>query len=55
MSLRTWWSRLRGTIRRDDTLEQEMEREMAFHLDMSTQRNVNRGMSAEDATRQAKV
>ena len=53
MSLRAWWSRLRGTIRRDDTLEQEIEREMAFHLEMSRQRNVSRGMSAEDATRQA--
>src|SRR5687768_17201238 len=55
MSLRAWWSRLRGTIRRDDTLEQEMEREMAFHLDMATQRNVSRGMSAEEATRHAKA
>jgi predicted permease len=55
MSLRAWWSRLRGTIRRNGTLEQEMEREMAFHLDMSAQRNVSRGMSADEATRQAKA
>ena len=55
MSLRAWWSRLRGTMRRDDTLDQEMEREMAFHLDMATQRNVSRGMSAEEATRHAKA
>src|SRR5687768_15866328 len=55
MSLRAWWSRLRGTLRRDDTLEREMEREMAFHLDMSTQRNIGRGMAPEAAKRQARL
>ena len=53
MSLRAWWSRIRGTLRRDDALEQDMEREMAFHLDMAAQRNVSRGMSPEDAKRHA--
>jgi putative ABC transport system permease protein len=53
MSLRALWSRIRGTLRRDDTLEQEMEREMAFHLDMATKRNVARGMPEDAAARQA--
>jgi predicted permease len=55
MSLRAWWSRLRGTLRRDDALDTEMEREMAFHLDMSTQRNIGRGMAPEAAQRQARL
>jgi predicted permease len=55
MSLRAWWSRIRGSLRRDDALEQEMEREMAFHLDMATQRNEERGMTPDVARRQAKL
>ena len=55
MSLRAWWSRIRGTLRRDDALDEEMEREMAFHLDMSTQRNLGRGMAPEAAKRQARL
>ena len=55
MSLRAWWSRFRGTIRRDDALEREMEREMAFHLEMATERNVRHGMTPEAARRHAKL
>ena len=55
MSMRAWWSRIRGTFQRDDALEQEMEREMQFHLDMSAKRNVSRGMTPEDAQRQARA
>ena len=55
MSLRAWWSRMRGTLRRDDALEREMEREMAFHLEMSARRNQDRGMTAEAAVREAKL
>lgn len=55
MSLRAWWSRIRGTLRRDDKLEREMERELAFHLDMSARRNVERGMKPDVAARQAKL
>jgi predicted permease len=55
VSLRAWWSRIRGTFRRDDALEREMEREMAFHLDMSAQRNVDRGMAPEAAKRHARL
>ena len=49
MSPRAWWSRIRGSMRRDDALEQEMEREMQFHLDMATKRNVERGMTPDAA------
>jgi len=55
MSIRALWSRIRGTIRRDDTLEREMEREMAFHLEMSAKRNLERGMTPDAATRQARL
>ncbi len=55
MSLREWWTRIRGTLRRDDALEREMEREMVFHLQMSAQRNIERGMTPEAAMRQAKL
>src|SRR5688572_8045461 len=33
--------------------EQEMDEEMRFHLEMATRRNVERGMSPEEARRQA--
>jgi predicted permease len=49
------WSRLRGSLRRDDALEHEMNREMEFHLDMATRRNVERGMTPETARRRAKL
>jgi putative ABC transport system permease protein len=55
MSLRAWWSRIRGTLRRDDSLEREMKREMDFHLEMSAKRNVERGMPPGVAARQARV
>ena len=55
MSWRAWWSRLRGSLRRDDVVEREMEREMAFHVEMSTRRNLERGMTPQAASRQAKL
>ena len=55
MSWRAWWSRLRGSLRRDDVVEREMEREMAFHVEMATRRNVERGMTPQAASRQAKL
>ena len=55
MSIRALWSRIRGTLRRDDAPEREMEREMAFHLDMSTQRNIGRGMTPDVAKREARL
>ncbi|HWH50278.1 MAG TPA: permease prefix domain 1-containing protein, partial [Gemmatimonadaceae bacterium] len=55
MSLRAWWSRIRGTLRRDDSLEREMKREMEFHLEMAAKRNMERGMPSDAALRQAKL
>ena len=55
MSLRAWWSRIRGSVRHDVALDQEMEREMTFHLEMSTRRNRERGMTEQDARRQAQL
>lgn len=55
MTWRAWWSRVRGSLRHDDTLEREMDREMAFHVEMSTRRNVERGMAPAAARRRAKL
>ena len=55
MSVRTWWSRIRGTLRRDDALEREMKREMDFHLEMAAKRNIDRGMPPDVAARQARI
>ncbi|MEX2272676.1 MAG: ABC transporter permease [Vicinamibacterales bacterium] len=55
MSLRAWWTRLGGSLRRGDALERDMDQEMRFHLDMAMRRNVERGMTASDAARQAKL
>ena len=50
-----WWSRLRGSFLGKDALEREMNREIEFHLDMATRRNVERGMTPEAAARQARL
>ena len=55
MSLRAWWSRMRGSLRRDDALERDMQREMEFHLEMATRRNLERGMTPQAARRQARL
>jgi len=48
MTLREWWSRMRGTLRRDDALEREMSSEMQFHLDMAARRQMDRGLLSRD-------
>ena len=55
MSLRSWWARIRGTLRKDNALERDMKREMDFHLDMAAKRNVERGMMPDAAARQARL
>jgi predicted permease len=55
MTWRAWWARLRGSLRRDDVQEREMEREMAFHVEMAARRNEERGLTPEAAWRQAKL
>ena len=55
MSMRAWWSRVCGSLRRGDALEREMDREMEFHLEMAARRNVDRGMSRDEARRNARL
>jgi hypothetical protein len=52
--LRTFFSRLRSHLRRDKT-EREMDDEMRFHLEMITEEHLRRGMSAEEARREARL
>lgn len=55
MTIRELWSRLRGSLRRDNALEHEMDSEMKFHLEMATRRNLERGLTPQAAKRQAKL
>ena len=55
MTIRAWWSRLSGSLRRRDDIERDMDREMAFHLDMATRRNMARGMPHDAAERAARL
>ena len=51
-----WWNALRDRIRalRDsDAVHREIDEEMRFHVDMRAEENVRRGMSPEDARREA--
>src|SRR5215813_2998838 len=50
--LRKLFHRLRASFRRGK-IEREMERELRFHLEMETAKNVRRGMSDEEARRAA--
>ena len=51
--LRKLFHRLRGSLRRGK-IEREMERELRFHLEMETAKNLRRGMSEEEARRAAR-
>lgn len=53
MTAREWWSRLRGSLRRDDALEREMEAEMELHLEMATRRRIEAGLAPDAARRDA--
>lgn len=52
MNWRSFLFRLRGSRFRDQ-VEEEMDEEMRFHLEMATQRNLGRGLSEREARRQA--
>lgn len=49
-----WSKRLRALLRKD-TVERELDEELAYHLEMETQKNLGAGMSPEEARRQARV
>ncbi len=53
-SLREAFNRIRSLFRKDP-LDQELKQEMASHLEMAVEENIRRGMSAEEARRQALV
>ncbi len=53
-SLREAFNRIRSFFR-DDSLDRELNQEMASHLEMAVEENIRRGMSAEEARRQAIV
>jgi hypothetical protein len=48
------WQRVRSVFRRDQT-ERELEAELSAHLELAIEENVNRGMSPEEARRQALI
>jgi predicted permease len=53
-SLREAFNRIRSLFRKDP-LDQDLNQEMASHLEMAVEENIRRGMSAEEAQRQALV
>ncbi|MFC1628420.1 ADOP family duplicated permease, partial [Gemmatimonadota bacterium] len=52
--VRSIWERLRALFLRKE-IEREMEEEFRFHLEQAIERNIERGMSAEEAHRTAHV
>src|SRR5690242_7880166 len=52
--LREAFNRMRSFFR-NDSVDRELKQEMASHLEMAVEENVRRGMSAEEARRQAIV
>src|SRR5690349_21062380 len=53
-SLREAFNRIRSFFR-NDSVDRELNQEMASHLEMAVEENIRRGMSAEEARRQAIV
>lgn len=51
--LKGWLKQLRALVRKD-RVEREMDEEIAFHLRMETEKNLERGMDPEEARRAAR-
>jgi predicted permease len=51
---RRWRKRLRALVRKGE-VERELDDELAFHLQLETERNIAAGMAPEDARRQAMI
>lgn len=47
--MRTWWSKIVRAFKRRDGLAEELNEEMQAHLEFLIERNMERGMSAEEA------
>ena len=52
--IKRWRKRIRTLIRRD-AVERELDEELAFHLEMETEKNLRAGMNPEEARRQAAI
>jgi hypothetical protein len=52
--LRDFVLRVRSVLRRD-AVEREMDQELRFHLEREIGKNIDRGMSENEATRRAKM
>ena len=52
--LRGWTKQLRALVSKD-AVEGDLDEELAFHLEMETRKNLEAGMSEEEATRQARL
>src|SRR5579859_3174497 len=49
-----WWNRTRAFFRRE-SMDRELDAEMAAHLEMAIEENVRSGMTPEEARRQALI
>jgi putative ABC transport system permease protein len=52
--LRPWFRRLRSSLP-STRLDHDLDAEMASHLELAAEENIKRGMSAEEARRQARI
>jgi predicted permease len=49
-----WWKRIRALVRKE-AVERELDEELAFHLEMETEKYLREGMSPKEARRMAAV
>ena len=47
--MREWWNRLRASLTRRDGIADDLAEEVRSHLDMETEKYIDRGMSPEEA------
>jgi hypothetical protein len=52
--LREWWKRTAGLFHKERR-DAELEEELAAHLEMMVEQNIERGMTAEEARRTARI
>ena len=52
--IRRWKKRIRTLVSKD-AVERELDEELAFHLEMETEKNLRAGMNPEEARRQAAI
>ncbi|MEP6834877.1 MAG: ABC transporter permease, partial [Gemmatimonas sp.] len=52
--LRRWQKRMRALVH-TEAVDQELNEEMAYHLELETKKNISLGMTPDEATRQARI